>query len=234
MKPPAEDDFGFDAEPEKPRVKPRVESSRPRSEPVPERAELPQDDEVDDEVEAESEGGGEESDENGPKKRKRRRRRRGRGERTTGDRISERTTGERLVAEKLPLTPADDAADEDSAEAVSDDEDVEDALDEGADEPVVAPRVRRRPFRRDRRDEFEDFEHQLSEDDEPVPERAEIADPDDDEEIEAISYANVPTWEEAISYLLNPQQVQLESAPAGTKPRTEPRTPRHHGGRRKP
>jgi hypothetical protein len=66
--------------------------------------------------------------------------------------------------------------------------------------------------------------------------------PSDDEGGEAdeavIDYADVPTWEEAISYLLHPNQVQVESgSPAGGSQRggqgggQQPRQTRHYGGR---
>ena len=64
---------------------------------------------------------------------------------------------------------------------------------------------------------------------------------EDESEEQLVSYENVPTWEEAISYLLHPNQVQVESgsgqgnanAPArGGAPGDHPRQTRHIGHRK--
>ena len=61
-------------------------------------------------------------------------------------------------------------------------------------------------------------------------------DGEDDAAEEAVSYENVPTWEEAISYLLHPNQVQVEpgagNGPAPSRqatPDDQPRQTRHIG-----
>lgn len=70
--------------------------------------------------------------------------------------------------------------------------------------------------------------------DEPSETAAVANDDDDDEDFEpAVNYSNVPTWEEAISYLLNPQLVQVDARESGSAPkggipqvdRPEPRAP---------
>jgi hypothetical protein len=63
---------------------------------------------------------------------------------------------------------------------------------------------------------------------------------DDAGEEQIVSYDDVPTWEEAISYLLHPNQVQVEPAsggggsngPRGTPPADQPRQTRHIGHRK--
>jgi hypothetical protein len=53
-----------------------------------------------------------------------------------------------------------------------------------------------------------------------------------------VNFADVPTWEEAISYLLHPNQVQVDSnggsgSSAGeSRSGEQPRSTRHYGGRR--
>jgi hypothetical protein len=67
---------------------------------------------------------------------------------------------------------------------------------------------------------------------------AEIGDDDGGEE-QTVSYEDVPTWEEAISYLLHPNQVQVESGAEGgstpsrgAPPADQPRQTRHIGHRK--
>jgi hypothetical protein len=61
---------------------------------------------------------------------------------------------------------------------------------------------------------------------------------DDESGEHTINYENVPTWEEAISYLLHPNQVQVESGGSGgPNPRSgsstdQPRQTRHIGHRK--
>ncbi|MSR59160.1 MAG: hypothetical protein EXS05_16215 [Planctomycetaceae bacterium] len=66
--------------------------------------------------------------------------------------------------------------------------------------------------------------------------QAEVDDSDDSGE-PAVSYDDVPTWEDAISYLLNPTQVQGDSGGSGggrggPPPADQPRQTRHYGGRK--
>jgi hypothetical protein len=70
-----------------------------------------------------------------------------------------------------------------------------------------------------------------------VDESAGEDDGEDDAGEQAVSYENVPTWEEAISYLLHPNQVQVEpgtgngSVPPGqSSAADQPRQTRHMGG----
>jgi hypothetical protein len=63
---------------------------------------------------------------------------------------------------------------------------------------------------------------------------------DESGEEQTVSYENMPTWEEAISYLLHPNQVQVEpgASGGGTKPprgapsSDQPRQTRHVGHRK--
>ncbi len=65
-------------------------------------------------------------------------------------------------------------------------------------------------------------------------------DGDDDTAEQAVSYEDVPTWEEAISYLLHPNQVQVEaeagsggsSPPRSGAAADQPRQTRHIGHRK--
>jgi hypothetical protein len=72
-----------------------------------------------------------------------------------------------------------------------------------------------------------------------VGEAAEDEDSEDDAGEQAVSYENVPTWEEAISYLLHPSQVQVEpGAGNGSPPRQapaadQPRQTRHMGSHKR-
>jgi hypothetical protein len=59
-----------------------------------------------------------------------------------------------------------------------------------------------------------------------------------DEGAEApVNYDDVPTWEEAISYLLHPNQVEAEGSGGGSGSQRgnadQPRQTRHYGGRRR-
>lgn len=72
-----------------------------------------------------------------------------------------------------------------------------------------------------------------------VEEPAGDDDGEDDASEQAVSYENVPTWEEAISYLLHPNTVQVESGPGngsvpprGAPPADQPRQTRHMGGQK--
>jgi hypothetical protein len=52
-----------------------------------------------------------------------------------------------------------------------------------------------------------------------------------------VNFADVPTWEEAISYLLHPNQVQVDSnggsdSSGEGRSGDQPRQTRHYGGRR--
>jgi len=68
------------------------------------------------------------------------------------------------------------------------------------------------------------------------------ADDDDESSEPLINYDNVPSWEEAISYLLHPSTVQVESGPDGAANNPPPRGPsaapeqprqtRHYGQRK--
>jgi hypothetical protein len=72
-----------------------------------------------------------------------------------------------------------------------------------------------------------------------VEEPAGEDDGEDDATEQAVSYEDVPSWEEAISYLLHPNQVQVEpgtgngSAPSRQAPQADqPRQTRHMGGQK--
>jgi hypothetical protein len=190
--------------------------------------------------------GGRDSDE-GDFSRKRRRRRRKRGR--SGDREQ--------ASSPAPVTPDVPGADWD--DAAGPEEDFEDEPDTPASafgEGLVAdgdragspPRGRHRDSRRegpprrsgpDRAERSEDrFEEELQE----ISKGGGAPDLDngDDESGEPpVSYENVPSWEEAISYLLHPDQVQVEagtdggaSPPRGSAPADQPRQTRHIGNRK--
>lgn len=65
-------------------------------------------------------------------------------------------------------------------------------------------------------------------------------DDDDESEDARVSYDDVPTWEEAISYLLHPNQVQVEPGdnagqakpPRSAQSADQPRQTRHIGHRK--
>lgn len=61
-------------------------------------------------------------------------------------------------------------------------------------------------------------------------------DDDGDANEPVVNYDDVPTWEEAISYLLHPNQVEAEGGGSpppsrGGPPGAPPRSTRHYGGR---
>jgi hypothetical protein len=72
-----------------------------------------------------------------------------------------------------------------------------------------------------------------------VDESSSDDDGEDDAGEQAVSYENVPTWEEAISYLLHPNQVQVEPGagngsvpPRGAPQADQPRQTRHMGSQK--
>lgn len=197
-----------------------------------------------------------EVDEDGEPRRRRRRRRRGKG----GDR--EPVSGAN-VGPTAPSAPA--AVWDDSTGPEADFEDQPETPAAPANVPVEGasgertgrpPRGKRREGRRDRgprrggperaeraETQFEDEEEQ------EITVGGGLASPhfgeadDDDESAEPlINYDNVPSWEEAISYLLHPSTVQVESGPdsgpANPPPRgpsaapEQPRQNRHYGQRK--
>jgi hypothetical protein len=89
-------------------------------------------------------------------------------------------------------------------------------------------------------DEFEDGEKSLAGtgDSEPDVGSASEDETDDESGEHIINYENVPTWEEAISYLLHPSQVQVDSgtgsgaSPRGSASADQPRQTRHIGHRK--
>ncbi|HTI52457.1 MAG TPA: hypothetical protein VL475_15945 [Planctomycetaceae bacterium] len=188
-------------------------------------------------------------DENGPRKRRRRRRRRrsrnGEGQPAAGA----------APGAPGPTPGADWEKPSEPAKARS--EERPRAPEEGGrerergDEESRPPRRGRRDRRgsgapvADERHEFSDDEFGvLSTTDEPVSSGGDVgadleADDDGDLGEPFVNYADVPTWEEAISYLLHPNQVQVESnggsgsGPGGGPAGEQPRQTRHYGGRRR-
>lgn len=172
----------------------------------------------------------------GHRKRRRRRRRRRRGE-----------PGERGPAPGEAAVPGADWEDDDSSEAPA----------EGAREEIGGEQPAR-PERRgqDWADEpvsgavgsaevsFDDDEEEESQEIAAVGGASDEADledeGDDGSEEQTVSYENVPTWEEAISYLLHPNQVQVEGGSTGggapprgsSAPGDQPRQTRHVGHRK--
>lgn len=177
-----------------------------------------------------------------PRRRRRRRRRRSRG------------------PESAPAG-AESAAAPAPAELSWDDDETDDAGESDRVEraPVARepesreprrPEDREREGRHRRRPPAEDFTEVAWEDEEPVaPVAEEPAEPfaedadDEDGGEQAVSYANMPTWEEAISYLLHPETVQLDTPASGgtnsgggsrgAPPAAEGRRPNRYVGRGK-
>jgi hypothetical protein len=183
-------------------------------------------------------------------KRRRRRRRRGRG----GDR--EQAGSPAPGAPAVPGSdwddsagPESDFADEPEAAASTAGQSVE---ERSGDRPGRPPRDSHRgrrgegPPRRSGPERVEQSEEHFEEEE---PQEISLGggaagsgfgDEGDDESGElAGSYDNVPSWEEAISYLLHPNQVQVEpgaeggsSLPRGAAPPDQPRQTRHTGNRK--
>jgi ribonuclease E len=178
----------------------------------------------------------ESEDESGEGPRRRRRRRGRRGRRGEGAAEAPPTSQPAPVEADFDEDDEDEGDEDEPLARTSPDEPAE---EEGQGRP---PRGRGRYGRRrrgDRPDESE-FVFDFIEDDE-APAAAAVAEEDDDmddeDSVEAMNYANVPSWEEAISYILNPSLVQLEggSPPPQQKrgPGDSPKQTRHYG-RRKP
>lgn len=185
-----------------------------------------------------------------PRKRRRRRRRRSRG----GER---ETPGTPAPASAVPGGDWDDSA---GPEADTPDDESMPAAEEAREEPARAGGGDRPPSRpngrnRGRRHEEgprsrapEQSENRVEADaEEPEDEvllgGGEVAEGGDDDSDESgepfVSYEDVPTWEEAISYLLHPSTVQVEggsssgsSPPRTTPPADQPRQTRHVGHRK--
>ena len=164
---------------------------------------------------------------------RRRRRRRGRGGRRGRDEEFESTSAESTGPEDELAEPADL------------DDVVAETADDGAEEEEArAPRGRgrgrrtrgsRRPAETPR-DEFDD-EESLEPSSYDTRARAEDDDDDDDDSIEPGSWGAIPTWEEAIEYLLHPEMVQVDpNNPGGQSARGQTEgqrsATRHYGGRR--
>jgi hypothetical protein len=109
------------------------------------------------------------------------------------------------------------------------------------DEERGSTRGERMPATFDEDDEeFEAGEITLAGAEESEPDLESSADDESDDESgeHVVNYENVPTWEEAISYLLHPNQVQVESGtgggagPRGGSTADQPRQTRHIGHRK--
>lgn len=171
-----------------------------------------------------------EDESEGSRRPRRRRRRRGR-----------RGEGEAEAPASSKPAPVEADFDEDEEEGEGDDE--EPLARTASEEPVEEgrpPRGRGRYGRRRRgeRPDESEFVFDFIEDDEPAAAAA-VADEDeldDEDSVEAMDYANVPSWEEAISYILNPSLVQVEggSPPAQQKRGSgdAPKQTRHYGRRK--
>ena len=166
------------------------------------------DDESDDFVEQSVTDADSDDNENAPPRRRRRRRRRGRG-RSTADSTS--ITSDQDIEESTDAeeTGSFDETDEESAEV--------EATEDDQDEEREVRRPRRRRRRRTRRTEAapvsesdsDDYEESSNdedgdeEQDEMLAEDVDVESDDPDEEVVVpVSYEGIPTWEEAISYLV--------------------------------
>src|SRR5262245_13336320 len=185
-----------------------------------------------------------------PRKRRRRRRRR------RGGRGGEGAPGGHSAEATSPGADWDDSA---GPEADETGPESEAATDEGpgefsADRPAAEGRARRRDRQHDDRAEGSRSQQpSRGFDDEDEPEvvfqaggesgdvdlDTESADDGDESgEEQTVGYENIPTWEEAISYLLHPNQVQVESGggggspPRSAPPADQPRQTRHIGHRK--
>jgi len=193
-------------------------------------------------------------DEAGGDRKRRRRRRRGGSGRNGPAETAAADTSTVQESESAP-TGFEVAADEtdDFGPANVSEEPVESTTEDPAGESNAEtrrPSRRRRSRGRGRRGEGSApaaSEASLPAEKVPVSETIEsVAEEDDDEDAEeddgaidhVANYANVPTWEEAISYLLRPSTVQVDpaSAPAAGKRAPAPGEPkkptRHYGHRR--
>jgi hypothetical protein len=187
-------------------------------------------------------------DENAPRKRRRRRRRR-RSRSGEGAATGSAVSGEPRVAadREKPVEPARPRSEESPRAPEREGGRERHRRDEESRPPRRGRRDRRgrgAPVA-DERHEFSDDEFgALSTDDEPMNAGDDVhsdhpADDDGDFGEPAVNYDDVPTWEEAISYLLHPNQVQVESsgssgsAPGGAGSSEQSRQNRHYGGRRR-
>jgi hypothetical protein len=129
-------------------------------------------------------------------------------------------------------------------------------MEEIAEEPPLPParesRHGRRPEERSRGPASDRSPGRFIDEDEEEPQEMVLAggagelehdagqdDEGDESEEQKVSYEDVPTWEEAISYLLHPNQVQVEgggsggsNSPRGTQSGDQPRQTRHIGHRK--
>jgi ribonuclease E len=141
---------------------------------------------------------------------RRRRRRRGRGG---------RRGGREDVRDEA--TPSEVDGDFDDAVADVSSEDVEDDCEDEAPEPVRGRRDRggrRGAGRPAVRSEFADEEETLEPDDfetVSVSEQDDEEDDEDDDPVDPGSWGPVPTWEEAIEFLLRPDLVEIDPASPG-------------------
>ena len=159
-----------------------------------------------------------ESDSGRPGRRRRpRRRRRGEPVERTGETAARRTPSDDLDSDESVIAGPSSRRDEHDED---DDDDDEVEVFEGGGRSSLD-------------DEDDDDDHDL-----PAGE----GDEDDEDSAEHVmTYTNVPTWEEAISYLLRPHQVQVDPAAPGAPPQKRGggnqetgRNPTRHYGRRKP
>lgn len=183
-------------------------------------------------------------DDQGDHRRRRRRRRRGRrGEGREAPPSTERPARETPVAAE-PTSEAEDDWAQDSGEPDDEFGNIDEPQAESVVEPEHddrRPRQRRRGRRGDDRSSLAgtpnsaDHEavHDVASDSEPsgpVSSSDEDADPEG-EELD-VSYGHVPSWEEAISYLLNPGLVEAATAADAAHQADHGRSSRHRGHRR--
>jgi len=176
-----------------------------------------------------------------PRKRRRRRRRR------RGGRGGEGEAGGQTSAASSAGSEWDDSAGPEAVESETADDSAEPG-EFAADHPPAEARAGRRRDREEDGSRAEQSTRGFDDEDEPdevfqaggEPGEADFDVESDDDvgEEQTVSYENVPTWEEAISYLLHPSQVQVESGggggnpPRGAAPADQPRQTRHIGHRK--
>ncbi len=174
-------------------------------------------------------GGDRDAAHDGPHPRKRRRRRRRRGGRG-GEEPSATASvpGSEWGESAGPEEDAPEAASGFEEALIDDDDDEDGPQDAGFEEGPVA--------------EADHDSDELDGDEESGDEESGDEESGDEEsgDEQSVSYENIPSWEEAISYLLHPDQVQVEPVaggggskpPRGPQPADQPRQTRHIGHRK--
>lgn len=164
---------------------------------------------------------------------------------TTFD-LSEALTGDTESPDFIPSASGDDSAVSDEfGQGVSTEESSTDSEISSERQGSRRRRRRRRPGEGPRIDEANGVTAESASDDESTSPRETADDAEDDYVLKPITYSNIPSWEQAIKYLLQPNLVgrnlgpddddeSLENDPRGSggaEPTSAPPPPRRRGGR---